>query len=67
VINRAFAAYNDRENWPGLVKRAMEWDFSWEASAKEYIKMYYTLLDSQTTTVIILQIQLILMLGNASQ
>jgi len=29
--------------------------------------MYYTLLDSQTTTVIILQIQLILMLGNASQ
>ena len=44
VINRAFVLYNDKEKWSGLVKRAMEWDFSWEASAKEYIKMYEELL-----------------------
>ena len=44
AINRAFTAYNDKEKWADLVKRAMEWDFSWENSAKEYIRMYNELL-----------------------
>ena len=44
VINRACAVYNDKAKWDELVKRVMEWDFSWAQSAKEYIKMYNELL-----------------------
>ena len=40
VLNRACELYNDKEKWEELVKRVMEWDFSWGQSAKEYIKMY---------------------------
>jgi len=44
VINRACAVYNDKEQWAELIKRVMDWDFSWDQSAKEYIKMYEELL-----------------------
>jgi starch synthase len=44
AISRALAVYGDKEKWAQLVKRVMNWDFSWEQSAKEYIKMYNDLL-----------------------
>ena len=32
--------YNDKEEWNNMMKRAMEKDFSWQASAKKYQEMY---------------------------
>ena len=40
VIVRACEVYKDKVKWAELIKRVMEWDFSWGQSAKEYIKMY---------------------------
>lgn len=39
-IKRAFALYNNPEEWKKLILRAMSRDSSWELSAKEYIKLY---------------------------
>ena len=36
--------YNNKKAWDGLVVRAMQQDFSWEASAREYEKLYENLL-----------------------
>jgi len=33
--------YDRREHWDGMVKRAMEKNFSWENSAREYEKAYH--------------------------
>ena len=32
--------YNHREDWDNIVERGMKMDFSWEASARQYEKMY---------------------------
>lgn len=32
--------YKDKKAWEGIVKRGMKQDFSWNASAKEYEKLY---------------------------
>lgn len=37
---RAKEGYENGEGWAQLVKRAMECDFSWSASAKQYVDMY---------------------------
>ena len=40
-IKEAIALYNDdKKAWSGLIERAMKSDNSWEASAKEYLKLY---------------------------
>ncbi len=44
AICRALGAYANKEDWPTLVKRAMEADFSWGRSANEYIRLYRSLL-----------------------
>lgn len=36
--------YTDKKAWSGLVVRGMQQDFSWEASAREYEKLYENLL-----------------------
>lgn len=36
--------YENKEAWQALVKRAMEQDFSWNASAKSYINLYKKLI-----------------------
>ncbi len=36
--------YNNKEEFTEIIKRAMEKDFSWEASSKQYIEMYNNLL-----------------------
>lgn len=40
ITTRALEIYNNKEEWNMLVKRAMQQDFSWANSAKEYIKLY---------------------------
>lgn len=37
--------HNDRPAWDALVQNAMDEDFSWTASAKQYFEMYKRLLD----------------------
>ena len=45
VIRYAYEIYNERpEQWKAMMKRAMEQDFSWDASAREYEKMYEEIL-----------------------
>jgi starch synthase len=40
AVERAVAAYGDREAWEGLVSRGMALDYSWGASAGRYIDLY---------------------------
>ncbi len=43
AIDRAMGAYRaDGEAWPALMRRAMEEDHSWRASAKRYAALYRT-------------------------
>ena len=37
---RAFEIFKQKKEWEKLVKRAMEKDFSWKKSAKEYLKIF---------------------------
>ncbi len=39
-LRRAVAAYRQPTLWKALVKNAMSEDFSWEASAREYVMLY---------------------------
>lgn len=40
TIKRALCVYKDKKAWKNLVSRAMEYDFSWNQSAKKYIELY---------------------------
>lgn len=40
AVKRAKAVYEDNAEWKKLVKRVMECDYSWSASADLYIEMY---------------------------
>lgn len=40
VANKALEVYKNKKEWNNLVKRAMNIDFSWANSAKEYAKLY---------------------------
>src|SRR5512143_1947144 len=40
AVSRALAAFADRRRWEAIVRRGMEQDFSWEASAREYASLY---------------------------
>ena len=40
AVLRAKAGYEYPDGWQQLVKCAMECDFSWSASAKQYVEMY---------------------------
>ncbi len=39
-IRRALRAYENKARWTGLQCRAMERDFSWDASARAYVDLY---------------------------
>lgn len=45
AIRRAVELYQDGRKMAGIRKRIMHFDFSWNASAKEYIKMYGELIE----------------------
>ena len=40
AVKKALMAYKDKPLWMSLVKYVMSLDYSWEASAKEYINVY---------------------------
>ncbi|MBI4609687.1 MAG: glycogen synthase GlgA [Candidatus Rokubacteria bacterium] len=40
AVRRALAAYRQPERWRRLVRNGMAEDFSWEASAREYVTLY---------------------------
>jgi len=40
ALSRALTAFGDRGRWEAIVRRGMEMDFSWEASAREYVALY---------------------------
>lgn len=43
AVKRAVKIFKDKKIWSELLKRAMSYDFSWEVSAKEYVKLYQKL------------------------
>jgi starch synthase len=43
AIKAGMKALNDREKWEALQHNGMAKDFSWEASAREYLKLYQSL------------------------
>jgi starch synthase len=42
-LQKAMAAYQRKERWRRLVQQAMACDFSWEVSAREYVRLYQRL------------------------
>jgi starch synthase len=40
ALTRALPVYENREEWIGLVTRAMEEDFSWKRSSERYLELY---------------------------
>ena len=43
AIWRAYATYNDKDNWNKIVTNDMNSDFGWEVSAKKYADIYKNL------------------------
>ncbi len=43
ALEKAVSAYRDKERWRLLMQRAMGCDFSWERSAREYLRLYQEL------------------------
>jgi starch synthase len=44
VINQAVETYHNKEEWKKLVKKAMDTDFTWAKSAKDYEALYLSVL-----------------------
>ncbi|MFC1548953.1 glycogen synthase GlgA [Candidatus Omnitrophota bacterium] len=44
AVKRAIEVYGDGESWEKLVLRAMSYDFSWDHSAGQYLKLYRKLM-----------------------
>ena len=40
AVHRAVTTYREKTAWTKLMQRAMQADYSWEASAAEYVKLY---------------------------
>ena len=40
AVKKALSVYFDKDNWRKLILNAMEADFSWKKSAKEYVGLY---------------------------
>lgn len=40
TVKKATEVFQDKKKWFGLVKNAMQCDFSWDVSAKKYIELY---------------------------
>jgi starch synthase len=46
TLKRALKIYADTKSWRKLQQRGMEADFSWAASAQEYVKLYQKAIQS---------------------
>ena len=40
TMKEAITAYKNKKEWLGLVRKAMQCDFSWEGAAKNYLRLY---------------------------
>ncbi len=40
TLKRAKGAFEDKDAWLGLMKKIVEYDFSWEKSARSYMELY---------------------------
>ena len=40
AVRRALEAFADRDRWAALQRAGMAQDFSWDVSAREYVKVY---------------------------
>jgi starch synthase len=40
TIKKAIKAYEDKKEWLKLAEKAMQYNFSWESSAKKYLELY---------------------------
>jgi starch synthase len=49
TIKEALKAFRDQPSWKNLMRNAMAKDFSWNASAKEYVRVYERARQSRTT------------------
>lgn len=47
ATKRAIGVFKDKKRWDRIVRRAMEQDFSWDNSAKEYVKLYNEAISSK--------------------
>lgn len=47
TIKKALATYQDKSMWEKIMKNAMKADYSWDKSAKEYIKIYEELTNKE--------------------
>lgn len=45
AIKRAIEVYKNKSAWKELQEKVMEYDYSWDASAKKYISLYMKALD----------------------
>ncbi len=44
AVKNAIGVYRQRERWRKLVRKAMSYDFSWDRSAREYIRLYHKIM-----------------------
>jgi starch synthase len=49
AVKEALWAFRDQSSWRKLMRNGMGKDFSWNASAKEYVRVYEKALQGQTT------------------
>ncbi len=45
-LKKAINIYNDKKTWIKIMKNGMKSDFSWTSSAKKYVELYKTILNS---------------------
>jgi starch synthase len=48
TIHEALTAFKDKEGWRKLMLNGMRKDFSWTASAREYVRVYEKLVPPKT-------------------
>ena len=46
TVQAALAAYRDQSRWTAMMRRGMQRDFSWNASAAKYLALYKRILES---------------------
>ena len=49
TIKEALRAFRDQTSWQALMRNGMSKDFSWNASAKEYVRVYEKALQTRST------------------
>jgi starch synthase len=48
ALHRALAIFRNKEEWTAMMRRAMKQDFSWDAPAKEYERVYQRVIQNRS-------------------